>query len=132
MLLLGLLAAALAVAVLVAPRGGGARIFRPPPDERALIDRAAKGDSEAAAELERRGAAEEAALKARAATDPQAARVYLERKATQLKALEWAREGLREKPGDSRAQAEQVRARIEQQYDEVAKEVAWARGRAGK
>jgi hypothetical protein len=131
-LLLGLLAAAIVVAVLVAPRGGGARAFRPPPDERALIDRAAKGDSEAAAELERRGAAEEATLKARAAADPQAAREYLERKATQLKALEWAREGLREKPGDSPAQTEQVRARIERQYDEVAKEVAWARGRAGR
>jgi hypothetical protein len=131
-LLVVLLVAVILLVVLLGPRRAGTHAFLAPADERALIDRAAKGDADAAAELERRGTAEEAALKARAVADPRAARDYLERKASQLQALEWARDGLREAPGGSPAQTEQVRARIERQYDEVAKEVAWAKGKLGR
>ena len=103
-------------------RAGG---FGPPAEERALIDRAARGDAEAKAELARRGRAEEAALKVRAASDPAAALLFLERKLAELQALGWVRDSLRS-GGDAGAQT-----RVERQYAEVEQEVEWARGRTG-
>lgn len=132
MVILAILAV-LAVMLLVMRRSGGRRpAMGPSREERALIDRAATGDGEAARELGRLAASEEAALRARAATDPHAAALYRDRKETQLKALQWAEESLDRRgtsAGYSAEQAAAVRARISGQLAEVSRDLDWIRER---
>ena len=95
-------------------------------EEQSLLNRAAEGDEKAAAELVRKAEADEAALRALAATDAGAALQYRLQKEGQLKALFRALDSLAEKAaaaGYSAERTAEVRARIEAEIGSITRDI---------
>ena len=96
---------------------------------RALLRRAASGDLDAERELVRLSGEQDAALKARASTNPDAARAYLAKCELDLSDLDEMEQDFRSRPPPSSYAEEERRAGYLKERERILEEIAWARRR---